>query len=62
MSLEASEIVTNMLHGLRNDIIALHNQYVNDMQSIIAKVEIRILELDTRLTALERANETSSVK
>ena len=59
MSLEASEIVTNMLHGLRNDIIALHNQYVNDMQSLISRVEIRIIELDARLAALEQANEAS---
>ncbi len=59
MSLEASEILTNMLHGLHQDLIALHNQYVNDMQSIISKVEIRIIEMDQRLTALEQANETS---
>lgn len=60
MSLEASEILTNMLHGLHQDLIALHNQYVNDMQSIISKVEIRILELDARLSALEADNERSA--
>lgn len=59
MSLEASEIVTNMLHGLHQDIIALHNQYVNDMQAIISQVEIRIIELAVRVEALEQANKAS---
>ena len=59
MSLEASEIVTNMLHSLHQDIIALHNQYVNDMQAILSQVELRIIELAMRIEVLEQANETS---
>jgi hypothetical protein len=64
MSVESSEIITGMLHSLSRDLITLHNQHINDMQALIARVEIRMIEaldhMDKRLTKLEQANERSA--
>lgn len=65
MSITASEIVTELTKTLKEQLVSLHNQTVNDVTAIVARMEIRLTEyldalqleqlaLAARVDALER--------
>lgn len=44
MSTEASDIVSSLTTALRQHLIELHNQNINDIQAIVARLEVRMVE------------------
>lgn len=63
MSIESSEIITTMTHQWQQSMIELHNRYVNDMQSLFAKFEMRVIteieNISLRVIALEEQSDRS---
>jgi len=58
MSIETSEIVSELSRSIRSGLIELHNQTINDVQGIVASTEVRLsgqlAMLEARLSALEQ--------
>lgn len=53
MSIEASEIITSLSLSLQQHLTSLHNQNTNDMQSIIARIEERVIVLQATVSHIE---------
>lgn len=65
MSITASEIVTELTTMLREQLVNLHNQTVNDVTAIVGRMEVRLTEyLDAlqleQLALAERISATES--
>jgi len=63
MSIETSEIITAMTHQWQQSMIELHNRYMNDMQSLLSKFEMRVIadieSISLRVIALEEQSDRS---
>lgn len=57
MSIESSDIVNSLVTALRAHLIELHNQNINDIQAIVARLEVRmveeLIEIKERLARVE---------
>lgn len=58
MSTETSDIVSSLTMALRQHLIELHNQNINDIQAIVARLEVRMVEeligIKDRLARVEK--------